>query len=550
VSSLDRRGFVRSGVAMAGGALLARVGGRGWLTGATDVRIDVLPAESIGPVTSALYGHFIEHLGGVIYDGVWVGQGSKIPNVRGIRKSIVDDLRMLGPGIVRWPGGCFADSYDWRDGVGPTAQRKRRLTFWSTYLPNSVTGAARYEPNAFGTPEFMLFCKLIGAEPYLAVNARGMTAEDWVGWVEYCNAPAGTTTWADQRVADGARDPYQVRYWGIGNEPWGCGGTLAPEEYAEEYRRFAAWAPKVPGAPDPRLIAAGPNNNDEGWTRRFVEGLHGTAPYGYSIHTYLYPGSDLSFMPAGWYQALANPRTVATTLERQAGILAAGRVPMKLVLDEWGDWYPEPGVAASENPSHLFESIPTLRDALVTTTMFDVFHSHTDVLAVATPAQLVNCIHSLFLADGARCIRTPIYHAHALYQPHIGGAAVRTVVAAERVTFGAEKGAGSGGPSGWVDGVSASATVHESPRRVVVTMTNPRLDQPVTVTLSVRGMGIRAGAVTVLTHADPHAHNTFERPEEVGLSATTPLTMGSATTSDTCTVTLGPASATRVVLVV
>ena len=567
-STLDRRGFLRAGgtallgVALSSDRAPALLRGRWRDAAAADVRIDVLPWETIGPVTPLHYGHFIEHLGGVIYDGVWVGERSSIPNVGGIRKALVDDLRGLTPGIVRWPGGCFADSYDWRDGIGPREERPRRASFWAGELPASVTGPSRYEPNHFGSPEFMRFCRLIGAEPYLAVNGRGLGGREFAHWVEYCNAPAGTTTFGDRRVRDGSREPHNVRYWGLGNEPWGCGGMLTPEEYAAEYRRLASWVPAFPSV-DPRLIAAGPLEgvDDEAWTRRFIEsmlsaGRYAEMPHGYSIHSYFWRRDALDFTPDGWYALLAEPRKLKNMLQRQALLLRAARAPLTLVLDEWGPWYI--GDTGQTDPSHLFEQIPTLRDALVTAMMFDIFHAHANVLSVATVAQTVNSIHSLFLTQGDRCVRTPVYHAFALYQPHIGGTAVRTVAVAEQIGFtmdGREAGptatSGAEGTRGWVDGVSASATIHEPPGsgsgRIVLTVTNPRLEQAVTVTIALHGAVVRSGNVTTLTHSDMHARNTFAEPNAVHVGATTPLVLPTNGASDTFTLTLSPASVTRVV---
>jgi alpha-N-arabinofuranosidase len=572
--SFNRRAFIRTGAAALGAvaasprlatalASLAPLSVPG-LAG-TEVRIDVLTNEPIAPVTSTLYGHFIEHLGGVIYDGVWVGEQSKIPNIGGIRKALVDDLRRLTPGIVRWPGGCFADSYDWADGIGARQKRPRRTNFWTDELPATVAGASRYEPNHFGTSEFLRFCQLVGAEPYLAVNGRGGTANDFIKWVEYCNSPTGSTTLAEQRARDGSPKPYGVRYWGIGNEPWGCGGVLTPEEYAHEYRRLSAWVPTYPtgssGPKDPRtvlrLIAAGPlqdlrgGRTDDEWTRRFVEsmlaaGRYLTMPWGYSIHSYFWRRDALNFTPAGWYSLLAQPRDVGSMLERQAALLRASRTPVTLVLDEWGSWYQ--GETGQTDPSHLFEQVPTLRDALVTALLFDIFHAHADVLSVATVAQTINCIHSLFLTQGEHLIRTPVYHAFALYQPHIGGTAVRTVAAADRITFKSEEPEPK--PS-WLDGISASATVHAASgaqrQRLVLTVTNPRLEQPVSATIALHDATICAGDVTQLTHSDPHARNTVTAPNMVQLGATTPLALASNTPSGTFTLTLAPASVTRVV---
>jgi hypothetical protein len=228
------------------------------------VRID--PSRPIGRIQPAVHSHFAEHIGGVIYDGIWVGPESKIPNVDGIRKDTIDHVRRLGKVAVRWPGGCFADRYHWRDGIGPSERRPRRFGRWRDDT----------ETNRFGTREFLRFCKLAGVEPYFAANVGTGTPEEFQQWVEYVNAPAGSTTLADERVANGDREPAAVRYWGVGNESWGCGGKFTPEDYCREYRRFTEW---VPGYGVPLyFIAAGPNGNDTAWTRRFFAKVGGLLP--------------------------------------------------------------------------------------------------------------------------------------------------------------------------------------------------------------------------------------------------------------------------------
>jgi len=190
---------------------------------------------------------FAEHLGGVIYDGVWVGEKSSIPNVNGIRRELVERLKAIKAPVIRWPGGCFADSYDWEDGIGPRDQRPRRTNFWvddSQARKLANDSVQKFEPNTFGTSEFVQFCKLSNAEPYVAANLRSLPALSFDQWVEYCNSPAHSTTYADVRAASGSPEPYNVRYWGIGNESWGCGGTFTPEEYSNEYRRYTAWVPR------------------------------------------------------------------------------------------------------------------------------------------------------------------------------------------------------------------------------------------------------------------------------------------------------------------
>src|SRR6266481_4979950 len=205
---MTRRQFIHTS-AVGGAALMAA---RRTRAGASGARIEVLLDERAGIISPDLYGHFTEHIGGVIYDGIWVGEDSKIPNQGGIRAALVEHMKRLKPSVVRWPGGCFADSYNWRDGIGPRSQRPRRTNFWinDSFLQDAPDGPAKYEPNQFGTNEFMRFCKLIGAQPYLAANLRSSTARDFYEWVEYCNAPTGQTTLADQRAASGAPDPFRV----------------------------------------------------------------------------------------------------------------------------------------------------------------------------------------------------------------------------------------------------------------------------------------------------------------------------------------------------
>ena len=236
---IGRRAFVRNSVMGASGLLISRVVSLSPpASSGIDSRIEVLLDESLGTISPNLYGHFAEHLGGVIYEGIWVGPNSKVPNIDGIRKDLVHHMRRIKAPVVRYPGGCFADSYDWRDGVGPVDKRPRRTNFWSDIEPASSPARHRYETNQFGTNEFVHFCKLIGAQPYLAANVRSLSAEEFYRWVEYCNSPTGSTTLADLRAATGYAEPFHVRYWGVGNESWGCGGNFTPQEYAVEFRRF------------------------------------------------------------------------------------------------------------------------------------------------------------------------------------------------------------------------------------------------------------------------------------------------------------------------
>ncbi|CAG1772996.1 partial alpha-N-arabinofuranosidase, partial [uncultured bacterium] len=218
--------------------------------------------DAIGLIRPELHGHFLEHLGTATYGGIWVGRTSLIPNIDGLRASAVEFLRALAVPVLRWPGGCFADAYHWRDGIGPPDQRPHTVNH---------TWGGTIEDNGFGTHEFMHLCSLIGARPYVAANMGSGSPSEVRDWVEYCNLPGGSTL-AALRIAHGAREPFGVRYWGIGNESWACGGNMTPEEYAAHYARFSTFVPTC-GGTTPYLIAVGPNNNDTDWTRRFFTAL-------------------------------------------------------------------------------------------------------------------------------------------------------------------------------------------------------------------------------------------------------------------------------------
>ncbi len=275
---MDRRTFLRAAATAAIGTLAVPN-----LSFAADAEIELTLGEPGALISPHIYGHFIEHLGGVIYDGVWVGRNSKIPNIDGIRKQFVDDMKRLGAPNLRWPGGCFADGYHWRDGIGKS--RPRTYNFWQNRMPKGLDAT---ETNQFGIHEFMNLCRLVGAEPYVAANVGSSTPKEFHDWVSYCNAPAGTLTLADERAANGDRQPFNIRYWGVGNESWGCGGTMRPQEYATLYRKFVT---QFPAYVEPFLVATGPRGHsadgDIGWTTGFFEAMRGyRPPDGFSVHYY------------------------------------------------------------------------------------------------------------------------------------------------------------------------------------------------------------------------------------------------------------------------
>jgi alpha-N-arabinofuranosidase len=517
-------------------------------------RIDVLLDEPTGPVTADFYGHFVEHLGGVVYDGIWVGEGSKIPNERGIRRALVEHMRRLPRGAIRWPGGCFADSYDWRDGIGPAIARPTRPNFWidERAMLQRPDGPAKHEPNTFGTGEFIRFCRQVGAPPYFAANLRSLPARDFSQWVEYCNAPAGRSTLADSRAAAGDREPYGVRFWGVGNESWGCGGEFTADEYATEYRRFTAWVPLY--GLELALIASGPNGGDLEWTRRFFSGLLEKGEgqlrrlWGWALHHYSWnvsrgrttdwyegKGDALAFTTDEWYELLNEADRIDALITSHWNVMGEfdRHRRVKLVVDEWGAWHREGTEVA---PHHLFGQQSTMRDALLAALTLDTFHRHADKVAMTNVAQLINCLHALFLAHEDRFVATPTFHVFEMYGAHAGGRAVRTLFSAPRITYARE----NGFASFW--GLGGSATVKD--RTLTLTVVNPHVSEPSVAEVVLRGATVKSVRASVIAAPDIHAHNTFERPDAVSQRETST----GAVSGSLVTHTFPPASVTRLTM--
>jgi alpha-N-arabinofuranosidase len=519
---LIRREFLRGAAAITGAVILERAGGLVRSSRAADSRIEVLINEEIGTISPNIYGHFAEHLGGVVYDGIWVGENSRVPNQDGIRTALVDALKRIKAPVIRWPGGCFADSYDWRDGIGPRARRPKRTNFWADapeWPRNAPAGPWKFETNHFGTNEFLRFCQLAGAEGYLAANVRGLGAQEFYEWIEYCNSPAGSTTAAELR----GREPFRVRFWGVGNESWGCGGNFTPEEYAAEYRRFTAAVPRY--GVDLNFIASGANVDDLNWTRGFFSktaeknrGLFGGI-YGWGLHHYAWnlglgktndwfaaKGDALKFNAAEYYELLREADRMESLINQHWTIMGEydRQHRVKLVVDEWGAWY-KPGTEV--DPSHLLGQQSTMRDAVLAGLTLDTFNRHADKVAMANVAQLINCLHSLFLAHEDKFILTPTFHVFEMFMPHMGGRAVRAVITAPEVQYTrVDKPA-----EFW--GLAGSASIDG--KQLTLTVTNPHLSEPRETEIAVRGASVSNARARVLSMPDVHAHNTFENPRAV-----------------------------------
>jgi alpha-N-arabinofuranosidase len=543
--NMHRRGFLKTGtVATLGYLLHPRLAPA---SSSSDSRIDVLLDEPIGTISPNIYGHFTEHIGGVIYDGVWVGEDSRIPNSGGIRTALVEKLRQIHAPVIRWPGGCFADSYDWKDGIGKS--RPKRTNFWIEEFEASrlkSNAVQIYDNNAFGTDEFLRFCRLSGAEPYLAANVRSLPALELDRWVEYCNSPAGTTTMAELRANGGSPQPYNVKYWGIGNESWGCGGSFTPQDYASEFRRYTAWIPKY-GLPL-EFIASGPSGNDLEWTHGFFEKTFASGDHnltGWSIHYYAWnlsrgkstdwvaaKGDSLQFDIVDWYELFQQGYLMEKIVEDQWAAIGQydPQHTVKLVVDEYGPWYRK---GTEVTPDSILSQQVTMRDALFTAFTLDIFNRHAEKISMAACAQLVNCINALFLAHEDKFIVTPNFHVFDLYAAHQGGVALRTEVSSRPATYIRD------GQPATFWGLKGSASRKDN--TLTLTVVNADVSAGRDALIALRGARIVAAKARTLSHHDIHAHNTFESPDTVG-----PQDRAIATSSEGLHFTFPPASVSAI----
>ncbi|MFP3897428.1 MAG: alpha-N-arabinofuranosidase [Anaerolineales bacterium] len=459
-------------------------------------RITVCLDEPIATISPHIYGHFAEHLGACIYEGIWVGKESSIPNAGGIRFDVIEALRRIEPPVVRWPGGCFADDYHWRDGIGPREERPRRVNIW---------WGETIETNAFGTHEFLRFCDLIGAEPYICGNVGSGTPRELRDWVEYCNFP-GDSTLAARRRANGAADPFGVRYWGVGNENWGCGGHFRGDEYAAQFRRFATYLRDFGDTPL-FLVACGSSGNDTEWTHRFFEGLGDyERVHGFGTHYYCRTaGTATEYTTDEWYTLLERALRMEPLIKQQRAIMDGydPRRQIGLIVDEWGTWHPP---APGRHPRHLWQQ-NTLRDAMVAASSLDIFNRHADKVIMANIAQTVNVLQAMILTEGEEMLTTPTYHVYDMYKSHQGGESLRFISETDDIDF-----VGPGGRDR-VPNLQGSASLKDDV--LTLSVTNYNVDVPLSADIVLRGGRAGDAGVSVLSAPDIHAHNTFEEPVRV-----------------------------------
>jgi alpha-N-arabinofuranosidase len=465
------------------------------LDGATGAnRLVVHADQGKATINRNIYGHFSEHLGRCVYEGYWVGEDSPIPNTHGIRNDVVAALRKLKVPVLRWPGGCFADEYHWRDGIGPRDQRPAMInTHWGGVTEN----------NHFGTHEFLELCEQLGCEPYICGNVGSGTIQEMQQWVEYITSGA-ISPMTGLRKQNGRTEPWRLRYFGVGNENWGCGGNMSPDFYADQYKRYATYVRNF-GTNRIFKIACGPNSADYKWTEVLMQNA-GRQLQGLALHYYCGTGnksrSATRFEEEDWFVLMKKALRMEELVTKHSEIMDKydPQKRVALIVDEWGAWHAvEPGT----NPGFLYQQ-NTMRDALVAGLTLNIFNQHADRVRMANIAQTVNVLQAMVLTDKERMLLTPTYHVFEMYNIHQDATLLPSELTCADFTSGDDK----------IPGLSASAS-RDSSGRVHLTLCNLNPGAPAELTCELQGLKPSRVEGRVLTASEMQAHNTFDMPDVV-----------------------------------
>ncbi len=456
-----------------------------------------------GPrINKHIYGHFAEHLGKCIYGGIYVGENNtKIPNVQGIRNDVVQALKELKVPNLRWPGGCFADTYQWKDGIGPKADRPKMVNVWW----GGVT-----EDNSFGTHDFLDLCERIGAEPYLAGNVGSGTVKDLSDWVSYVNNPGGSPM-SELRKKNGREKPWNVKLWGVGNEAWGCGGNMTAEYYANIYRQYATFMTDWDNNAKLYKIASGATDGDYGWTETLMKNiphkmLAGVALHHYSVLSWEDKGPSVDFTEAQYFKSMQEASQMDEFITGHSTIMDKYDPEKKvaLIVDEWGGWYNvEPGT----NPGFLYQQ-NTMRDAVIAGLTLNIFNNHADRVRGANLAQVVNVLQSVILTNEEKMLLTPTYHVMKMYNVHQDAALVPINIESPLYEFQGKA----------LKAVSSSASKDES-GAINISLTNIDYSKAHEVVINLRGESFARVSGQILSAAKIRDHNTFENPLKVSIKS-------------------------------
>ena len=468
-------------------------------------KLYVNPKNKKGHINKELQGHFSEHLGRCIYEGLYVGENSPIPNTNGIRNDVVAALKEIKIPVLRWPGGCFADEYHWMDGIGPKESRKRMInTHWGGVV----------EDNSFGTHEYMELCRQLGCKTYINGNVGSGSVREMSEWVEYMTFE-GVSPMAELRKKNGHEEPYRVDYFGVGNENWGCGGNMNPEYYGNLYRHYQTYIRTYDSKKPIYKIACGANVDDYNWTKGVLETTHkGGGKYnngfmnGLSLHYYTHPngwdhkGSATDFDEKTWYKTLKKTLYMDELIRQHGAIMDQYDKDKKIgmVVDEWGTWFDcEPGT----NPGFLYQQ-NTMRDALVAGINLNIFNKHCDRVKMANIAQLINVLQAVILTDGEKMIKTPTYHVFNMYKCHQDAELLDSYVETEEIGLEEEYKVPSlcESVSFGVDG------------KIHITINNLSVEKDYEVEGILTDTAVQSVKGTILT-GGMRDHNTFDDPDKV-----------------------------------
>ncbi len=469
------------------------------------VKLYIHENEKKGHINPEIYGHFAEHLGRCIYEGIYVGEDSSIPNKNGMRTDVVEALKKMQIPVLRWPGGCFADEYHWKDGIGPKEKRKKMVnTHWGGVI----------EDNSFGTHEFFELCEQLGCKTYVNGNVGSGTVQEMSEWVEYMTFE-GISPMADLRKENGREKPWKVDYFGVGNENWGCGGNMTPQYYANEYRRYQTYVRNYHQDAPIAKICGGPNVDDYYWTEEVLKTAHDNVPKefhglmdGLSVHYYVHPEgwenkvSATDFDETMWYKTLYKALFIEELIQKHGTMMDKYDADKKIgmIIDEWGSWYQvEPGT----NPGFLYQQ-NTMRDALIAGITLNIFNKHCGRVKMANIAQMINVLQAVILTEGEQMVLTPTYHVFHMYQYHQNADLVASYLDnVNRI-----------GTEGFqIPDLQESVSVSNN-GTINITINNLSVTQSkeIEVVLSEKTpVGIEAAIVT----GDMQAYNTFENPEAV-----------------------------------
>jgi alpha-N-arabinofuranosidase len=452
-------------------------------------------------ISRHIYGHFAEHLGKLIYGGLYVGEDNKkIPNVNGMRNDVVKALKELQIPNLRWPGGCFADTYHWKDGIGPKDQRPTIVNSWW----GNVT-----EDNSFGSHEFMELCKQLGTEPYISGNVGSGTVQEFSDWVQYMNF-VGKSPMSDLRAENGHPESFKVKYWGVGNEAWGCGGNMTAEYYADIFKRYATYINTAWDKDDDASvfrIASGASDDDFHWTEVLMKEvphryLNGIGVHHYSVIDWDNKGPATDFTEDQYFTTMTKAWDMERIVKGHATIMDKYDPEKKvaMMVDEWGGWYEvEPGT----NPGFLFQQ-NTMRDAMIAGMTLNIFNNHADRVKMANLAQVVNVLQAVILTDEERMILTPTYHVMNMYKVHHDAMLIPIHLKTADYELKGKK----------LPAISASASKNKS-GKVHVSLTNIDMNKAHEITVDLRGEKFTKVNGTVLASGKVQDHNSFNAPDKV-----------------------------------